>query len=484
MGRLADSLFGDLNRQDIRYCHWKSNIHIDDGLNGTSDLDILIDSRDHQRFVDVLNAHRCKPMMPGCGGGFPGLSDYLGYDAETGAFLHLHVHTKTITGRSGIKEYHLPVENLCLEDPCMLHGVKVPRPEVELVIHILRMAAKKSLAGFGLDVSRRRSQGQTDGPGLTPESELRHLVDHSNLPCFREILRHDVFNLLAVDVIERIATDPERVLASQLRRIRRSMIPFMRLSPGQVWSRSVMVELRSCLVRVGLLDLKKNLESGGLAFALAGIDGCGKTTLAAKLQQKLGWKLRAQVCVLGSNKFSLRLLPTYCVTDVCKGILTFVFGWLSASRKALARVEYWLETALAKDRLRKCRAADQAVRNGAVVIYERYPLRGVFDFPIRFMPEGKFGTLIDNGRRERLFGLYDKFPGPALVFCLDITPAESARRKPDHDNAVIQAKHDRLSEFLKRPTDVFPDSEIVVLDGTRSQDDIVRDIVKVLWDRL
>jgi len=43
---ICERLFSDFHEQEVVYCHWKSNEHLLEGLAGTTDLDIIVESRE------------------------------------------------------------------------------------------------------------------------------------------------------------------------------------------------------------------------------------------------------------------------------------------------------------------------------------------------------------------------------------------------------------------------------------------------------
>ncbi len=55
---LIADLFSELDSQNIRYCHFKSNDMLDLALAGVGDLDLLLHSDDMGRFQEILAARR------------------------------------------------------------------------------------------------------------------------------------------------------------------------------------------------------------------------------------------------------------------------------------------------------------------------------------------------------------------------------------------------------------------------------------------
>lgn len=40
---ICTELFDEFHEQEIRYCHWKSNEHLQEGLVGETDLDVIVE---------------------------------------------------------------------------------------------------------------------------------------------------------------------------------------------------------------------------------------------------------------------------------------------------------------------------------------------------------------------------------------------------------------------------------------------------------
>ena len=49
MLEVCKHLFNQWNDQGIRYCHWKSNEHLMEGLDGETDLDIYVYPTDKEK---------------------------------------------------------------------------------------------------------------------------------------------------------------------------------------------------------------------------------------------------------------------------------------------------------------------------------------------------------------------------------------------------------------------------------------------------
>jgi hypothetical protein len=137
-------LFDRIHEAGIRYCHWKSNQHLDASMIGATDLDLLVDRRDAARFAEMLAHMGVKPFRKIAGDEYPGVEDYLAFDSERGALSHLHVHYQLTLGEKFLKGHRLPWEPQALEtrrfDP--EHLLYVMDPHLELLLLVTRAAIK------------------------------------------------------------------------------------------------------------------------------------------------------------------------------------------------------------------------------------------------------------------------------------------------------------------------------------------------------
>ena len=101
---IAKSLIDWWNEQDVLYCHFKSNEHLLAGLNGDTDLDILMDPMHRKQGIAGLHKVGYKQFRSQMGAQYPQVEDWIGMDYETGRLSHIHLHYHLITGQKYIKE--------------------------------------------------------------------------------------------------------------------------------------------------------------------------------------------------------------------------------------------------------------------------------------------------------------------------------------------------------------------------------------------
>ena len=159
---LVVALCRALEDEGIRYCHWKSNEAIERSASGENDLDLLIDRSDADQFGAVLHGLGFKQARPAPSREVPGLIDHYGLDAGSGRLVHLQAHYQLVLGDDMTKNFILPVERAYLDSEGASGLIRVPAPEFELAVFVVRMILKHStwdaqlcLLG-GLSASERR----------------------------------------------------------------------------------------------------------------------------------------------------------------------------------------------------------------------------------------------------------------------------------------------------------------------------------------
>lgn len=92
-----------LDQKNIRYCHWKSNEHVDAAVEGKTDLDVLVDENEKENLKQVLSEVGFKYFEAIPCRRYVDIDDYLAIDRETGILVHLHLHYRLELGKSILK---------------------------------------------------------------------------------------------------------------------------------------------------------------------------------------------------------------------------------------------------------------------------------------------------------------------------------------------------------------------------------------------
>ena len=217
----------------ISYCAWKSNEHLDAALAGQTDLDLLVDRADAAVLADVFARHDIKRIQPPPDMCHPATEHFLGFDRPSGELFHLHVQYQLVLGQKYIKNYTIPLERQFLQSVSFLHGVPVPRPELELAVLATRALLKYRVRDVVKDVLRIRS------PGVPAETrqEIEWLEARTTIARVR-VAVEEHRDVLPPDPIctflERLGTEPRSGLLFLRQRcqLRRALRPFRRRRSG------------------------------------------------------------------------------------------------------------------------------------------------------------------------------------------------------------------------------------------------------------
>jgi hypothetical protein len=490
------SLLAEADRLGIRQCSWKSNEHLDAGLAGTTDVDLLVDPRDLDRFRALLARHGLRPLVPSPGGAHPGIEHHLGMDRASGRLFHLHVHDRLVVGEHGVKNYRLPMERSFLDTARRVDGATLPLPEVELAVLSIRALLKYRARDVVKDVLDIRSIG-------VPEeirAEIAWLMAQTDLAAVRRAVAEADIAVpaeLLVRFLQVVRDRPRSGLAllGLRTRLRHRLRAHRRRSRVGVEAERLRVAwARRSRLRRGPPRRRMTPAGGGVVVAVVGADGAGKSTVTSAVATWLGWKLDVRVMHLGSNDPSWVTQGLYLVF---RGLRRSHAGLASRGRgRSLVRAVAVLRDdvlalhclAVVRDRRRVHRRGRAAARGGSVVLFDRFPLVALADGDDLRVLDGPrivdrvhgaspLGALLRRVERRA----YRRFEPPDRVIALDVPPAVAIARKPDHDAAVVTAKA-RAVAVLRAARDVA--APVRFIDVDRPLDEVLHAVQREVWDAL
>jgi len=499
---VVSALTTRLDEAGIRYCQFKSNWHLGQGLRGLTDLDVLVDPSAGSRLTAILGHSGYKRFSAPPGGDYPGVEDYLAMDTTTGRLVHLHLHHQLTTGEPHLKGYRIPWEELMLatrrrdEDT----GFFVSDPNVELLFLLARNALKISLidrirTSWGRDPVRDR---------LAPEIQwLRGRAREDRVVELGESLLGEATGPALREILE---SGPSLGRMLTLRGRAMPVLRLYRMYPRadaslQRWRR----ELQSLHSKFGRRfpalagAISRTDPRGGVLVAFMGPDGAGKSRLANQIASWLRWKLDARVSYFGSGDgpSSLARWPLKLGLSMAQALGVWAPGRRGsagpngddpgarspggAREPGFARAVWALVLALEKRQT--LRRAWRARSRGITVVCDRYPQNQVMGFNDGPLLHGWSRSA--SGLRRALarwesapYRWADAHP-PRLVIKLHVSPEVAVVRKPGMRAEEIQRRIGALVS-LRYATG----TRVVDLDADRPWEAVLLDCKTRVWEIL
>jgi len=472
-----------LEERGVPYCHFKSNEALDRSASGDNDLDLLVGRTGANRFRQILAELGFSEALPPPDRRVPGVSHHYGLDAASGRLVHVHAHFRLVFGDDTTKNFHLDIEDEYIAASVQGPVFRVPRPEHELVLFVLRMVVKHCTPDAMAMMQGRLSASE--------RRELAWLLERADADVVRELLRARVPSVdeglfdRGLRAIQpgagtwfRIRT-AGRVHAALAAHRRRARAPDAAL---RVWRRVTWGIRR--FVRG---PTRKSPANGGLFVALVGGDGAGKTTAVADLTAWLS-PFVARTVHLGKPPPSL-------VTILVKGPM-FVLRRLGLFRSTLIpayRLKAsgappptlgWLvwNVLTARDRYRAYRRARRFVLAGGVVVSDRFPLP-----MIETMDGSRTSWISDGDELGRMAGAlvalersyYSRIGRPDALIVLRLDPSTAVRRRAEETD--LQAVRERSGEIFDID---WARVSAGVVDAGRPRSEVQHVIRELLWATL
>ena len=132
------------NSNNIKYCHWKSNEHLEAGLSGETDLDMYVTPSDGDNAESLLSSIGFIKCIPQNSNKYPNVCEWLGFDEMTGKLIHIHLHFCIITGTKYCKEFVYPIDELIISSRVLDErtDVYITNPNLEIILLYSRVVLK------------------------------------------------------------------------------------------------------------------------------------------------------------------------------------------------------------------------------------------------------------------------------------------------------------------------------------------------------
>jgi thymidylate kinase len=488
--RKIAAVLDGLEDQGVRYCHWKSNYHIDYAVTAREDVDILIEEEGFPHFVKLMADNGLRQADSVTNREQPGVFHFLGNDEETGALINFHTYTRILTGDHFMKSWALPFERLLLGDSARIGVIHLPPKSTEIIIYTIRNMIKHTTL-FDLYLYKKATK-------LTLE-EYQWLTDDLNID--------DVLAKLKVHFPEISGDDFQtamRLVGSNgplMQRIllgfkfRNALSKYRRYGQIDQSTRSVMSAVQMAISKFGRKEKHMHLLTGGKIIALVGPQATGKSTIANAIRKWLGAELAISYIHAGKP-------PTTWVTWLPSLLIPFARNILPGQRSVNVEIKaeeesddanyplifVFRKVMLAHDRRALLRKAFQASRNGKMILSDRYPsdLVGAIDgatFQDERIATEKSGLKKWLMQLER--NIYNDICPPDVVLQLTVSVEKAIERNQlrtktgfQQSTDYVKARHSqkRLPEFHRCP--------VIVLSTDNELDETLLEVKRQVWKHL
>ena len=485
-----------MEREEILYCHWKSNNALDRSASGDNDLDLLVSKADAPRFPELLYRLGFKQVKTPPEKQVPGIVDFFGYDEQAGRLVHVHAHFQLALGHDLTKNFRLPIETAYLQSSVQGDLFRVPAPEFEFIVFVVRMILKHSTWDVMLwgEGSMKASEERefTDLLEQIDRTRVNRLL-RQHLPYISNRLFNNCVMALqpGCSLWTRIETGQqlERALQANARR------PWFRDAIYKLGARIILAVRR----RVFRSSPRYRLQNGGMV-ALVGGDGAGKSTALDAVYEHFGKDFAVARVHMGKPAWSP---VTIAVRSVLKiGQLLGLYPVESSFHETLGQDSAvspgypWLvrEVCTARDRYWNYVKARRFAAAGGIVLCDRFPVEQVqlMDGPQceRFVtgltPRPRARGLFrphTGSRLTRYFielekRYYSRISQPELLVVLRLAPEVAVQRKTNEDADFVRERSTEIWEVDWEGTGAK------VIDAGKTKAEVAAEVSSLLWSQL
>jgi thymidylate kinase len=494
---LVSRLCRALEEEGISYCHWKSNNALDRSATGENDLDLLVSRADTTKFTALLWRLGFKQVKTPAERYAPGVLDYFGYDEQAAKLVHVHVHYQLSLGHDLTKNYRLPIEKAYLESSVQGELFRVPEAEFEFIVFVIRMILKHStwdvmLWGEGrLKASERRELAWL----LDRIDPTRvNLLVQQHLPCISAALFSDCTQALqpasSAWIRMRTGQQLQKALQANARR------PLLSDTYHKLWRRGVLAIRR----RVFHFSPKYSVQNGGITVALVGGDGAGKSTAVDAVYEAFCTHFAVTRIHMGKPAWSALTITIRAILKT--GQVLGLYPVESSFRETLLQRSPvspgypWLvrEACTARDRYWNYMMARRAASEGAIVLFDRFPLPQV---QLKDGPQGArfVGQLMERPRSKARFqphkdsrltrsiikleqSYYNQILPPDLLIVLRLEPQIAVQRKTDEDPSSVRERSTAIWEVD------WAQTAATVVDASKSKNEVAAELTARIWTQL
>lgn len=492
---ITTQLIDSLNRHEIEYCHWKSNLTLANALTGGEDLDILVDRKALPRFVTILLDLGFKAAAIKSGDNVPGIYHYYGLDSETGKISHVHLYNSVVTGESFVKSHFLPIERMLLENPDHISNVRVASRSAELVLFILRIFIKYGSLLDLIHLARHPDTVLAELRWLQAGADMSESI--SLLEKYCPVIDEALF-LKGIETLGEPNSLVKRILLAYT--IRRHLSVYTKYTQLERLSAYAKLLWIKQMQRFTGKKKNKTLNSGGAIIAFVGADATGKSTLVSGTSRWLGSVFAIKTVHVGKPPSSWLMMPLRIVLPLMRRLLPHLRrDWVSnktrtlspsAGHASISLIYAVRAVALAWDRYQLLIKIRRWAANGDIIICDRYPTETLDAMDSPRLQEHSNG----NGVKTRLYNrlarfenhIYKQMPPPDVVLALKVSIETAKQRNRNRkeeigmdDEDYLEARHQQAGKWHKHGIKYTYD-----IDTEMSFEETILSVKKSIWEVL
>lgn len=301
---LIRNLFKAFHENDILYCHWKSNEHLDASFKGDTDFDVLFDRKQKDIIEKLFNKNGFVLFNAPYNRRYSEIVDFIGVDYEQNKIIHFHTHYHLEIGTSGLKEYHYTIEEEILSKRVFSTDFEcyIIDPRYEFLLLIIRLSLKVR--------SNWKSNFRHNNEVENSNRELRWLKERVSLDQLINLINKLEIPYEEEDIIRIYNNEFEYETLYSLSLKKNQIEDLKKESNFRMqatkWSKWFYFQYGRVVRKTGLSYVVKRRVNpeGGFSIAVLGSDGSGKSTQMKELKKIFSTKIDVESFYLGSNKGS------------------------------------------------------------------------------------------------------------------------------------------------------------------------------------
>ena len=495
MLNVCNKLFECLNDDNVNYCSFKSNEHLMEGLVGKTDLDIVLDKTDYEKFVNICKQLEFKRFEPVDVGIYPNVENWYGMDNNTGVLIHIHLHFEIMTGKALLKDYCIRWGKYFL-DTAMLDkktNVKIANPSLEYILLCCRKIIKKSLYDVYLNGDVVNNEINVEMKYLESKLEWSELEKFVNELFTTKNQNRIIYYLKNIHSLnKKDYASFSRIIKKELKKYRRfPAIISVILSYGKRCHRYINRFFNKRLS--WNLPLKKRCVNHGLRIALVGIDGSGKSTSLKNIYKWYGEEFDIVKFYAGSGDGKKNIISSFLLkgysTVYNKNNHSSIDKTSSVKKKASLKLKVkHLFASIAfikilKQNIANLKKSVKLKDKGLLCIMDRYPqnfLPGMHDGSkvTRYLEEdNSFITRYFYKKEQNLLKMIKNYKYDVVIRIV-VDGSEAFNRKPEEKLESLEYKAKTIKTIK------YDALETINIDGSNTKEEVLLNIKKIIWERL